>query len=312
MLALSIIIPVYNAAKYLRRCLESILSQGYGNYEVILIDDKSVDDSLIICEEYVQKDHRIRFISQEHRGVGAARNTGLKAAKGKYTLFIDADDQLTSGALQDDINLYNVDLVLSLFNYDLLPNNTFSPHQQLNHSITNLYDFLSENLQCATFGVVWGKYFLTRKALTVMFDEGMRIGEDTLFTMKYLELVQSYKVINRPLYIYTVPENFVNKYHHSIIEATSCLTKIYSAYEDLSIHCPKFVTGLFLSYKELCQNEIYYNVDLWFKNGTVIRIYNGIKGYFGIRYRIAYKIMSYQLLSKLIAYKKHIRQPSNS
>lgn len=304
--ALSIIIPVYNAERYLRRCLESILSQEYDNYEVILIDDKSVDDSLIICEEYVRKDSRIKLIPQEHKGVGAARNAGLKAAKGKYTLFIDADDQLTPETLQDDIDLYNEDLVLALFNYDLLSGKCIPyPHLKCDHS--DLKDFIYDNLPSTFMGVVWGKFFLTTKALDIKFDEEMRLGEDMLFVTKYLNIVQSYKVIDRPIYIYTNPENFVKKYHHSIIEATNCLTKIFSAYRNLDIHCQKFEVRIFIVYKELCQNEIYYNVDLWFKNETVIRIYNGIKEYFGIRYRIAYKIMSYPLPSKLIAYKKHIK-----
>lgn len=88
----SIIIPVYNVEKYLHICLDSVLAQTYTDYEVILVNDGSKDDSGKICEEYVKRDKRFSLISQDNKGLASARNTGIKAAKGKYIYFIDSDD----------------------------------------------------------------------------------------------------------------------------------------------------------------------------------------------------------------------------
>lgn len=89
---LSIIIPVYNAAKYLPRCIDSILNQTYPSFELILVDDGSSDGSSEICNEYAKRDARVRVIRQENRGVAAARNTGLDAAAGSFVTFVDSDD----------------------------------------------------------------------------------------------------------------------------------------------------------------------------------------------------------------------------
>lgn len=99
-LKLSIIVPVYNAAAFLRGCVDSILADGGNDWELILVNDGSSDDSGSICEEYARKDARVRVIHQENRGPGGARNTGLEAAAGAYLLFVDSDDALSPGALE--------------------------------------------------------------------------------------------------------------------------------------------------------------------------------------------------------------------
>ncbi|SMC83685.1 glycosyltransferase family 2 protein [Papillibacter cinnamivorans] len=91
-LLISVIIPVYNARPYLRRCLDSVLSQTYTQLEIILVDDGSTDGSGDICEEYIKKDTRIKVLHQENRGQSAARNAGLDIARGDCVGFVDADD----------------------------------------------------------------------------------------------------------------------------------------------------------------------------------------------------------------------------
>lgn len=88
----SIVVPVYNVEKYLTRCIDSILKQTFKNFELILVNDGSTDNSLNICKEYLIKDKRIKLISQTNKGLSTARNTGIKRAIGKYICFIDSDD----------------------------------------------------------------------------------------------------------------------------------------------------------------------------------------------------------------------------
>ena len=91
---ISVIIPVYNAAPYINICIQSVLQQTYSCFELLLVDDGSQDESRDICEKVGQTDNRIRFFPQEHRGVSAARNKALKAAKGNYVFFLDSDDSI--------------------------------------------------------------------------------------------------------------------------------------------------------------------------------------------------------------------------
>ena len=93
----SVIIPVYNVEKYLPKCLDSVINQTYKNLEIILVDDGSPDNSGKICDEYAEKDSRIKVIHKENGGVSSARNVGIKQAKGQYLLFVDSDDYIKDG-----------------------------------------------------------------------------------------------------------------------------------------------------------------------------------------------------------------------
>lgn len=91
---ISIIVPIYNAERTLQRCIESVLTQTYSEFELILINDGSTDKSYDICKEYMHRDTRVSVYSHENRGVSWARNEGMEKSKGKYILFIDSDDYL--------------------------------------------------------------------------------------------------------------------------------------------------------------------------------------------------------------------------
>ena len=91
-LLISIIIPVYDVEAYLNQCVDTVLTQSYQHMEIILVDDGSLDRSPAICDEYAEKDMRVRVIHQENKGLSEARNTGIRAAKGDYLLFLDGDD----------------------------------------------------------------------------------------------------------------------------------------------------------------------------------------------------------------------------
>lgn len=118
---ISIIIPVYNVEEYLEKCLESIINQNFDKVEIIIVDDGSTDKSLQIAKEYQKKyPEKTRVISQENKGQGGARNTGIKNATGKYLLFVDSDDTIKSGMLETlytEMEKSNADIVLFGFEY---------------------------------------------------------------------------------------------------------------------------------------------------------------------------------------------------
>lgn len=96
----SIIVPVYQVKEYIGECVESLLAQTYTNLEILLVDDGSTDGSGELCDEYMRRDHRIKVVHQENRGLSAARNTGLDLATGEYVAFVDSDDTVLSAYIE--------------------------------------------------------------------------------------------------------------------------------------------------------------------------------------------------------------------
>ena len=104
---ISVIVPVYNAEKYISRCVDSILSQNSVDFELLLVDDGSSDDSLKICKRYEKMDNRVRVFSQGNSGPSSARNLGLERATGEYITFVDSDDWIEGGFFQKILEVGN-------------------------------------------------------------------------------------------------------------------------------------------------------------------------------------------------------------
>ena len=104
---LSIVIPIYNVERTLQRCIDSVLGQSFQDFEMILVDDGSKDNSSVMADEIAQSDSRISVIHQSNQGLSAARNTGIKVAKGKYITFIDSDDFIAQDTYKGIIDLLN-------------------------------------------------------------------------------------------------------------------------------------------------------------------------------------------------------------
>lgn len=119
-LLISVIIPIYNAEHFLRQCLESILQQTYSSFEIICVDDGSTDSSLSICQQYSEKDSRIKVIHKDNAGVSSARNRGVACAQGQFIFFVDADDYLDKNALKACLihQKSNTTSTLIALNYD--------------------------------------------------------------------------------------------------------------------------------------------------------------------------------------------------
>lgn len=110
----SVVVPVYNVERYLNRCVESIVNQTYHDLEILLIDDGSPDNCPRMCDEWAQKDSRIKVIHKKNEGLGMARNTGIEYAMGEYICFFDSDDYVSTSTIEDAYNsakLYSSDMV---------------------------------------------------------------------------------------------------------------------------------------------------------------------------------------------------------
>lgn len=200
----SVVVSVYKAEKYLRKCVDSILTQTYPNLEILLIDDGSPDHCGEICDEYRNKDKRIRVIHNENHGVSYSRNCGIKAATGAYLLFVDSDDYVNS--------TYVEGLVTSIQGYDIAISDvvcfwaekkSYILYASVNGVITHQIREDFQKLFCI-FAAVWGKLYRTAilRQQSVLFDESISNAEDTLFSYEYLKYITTYNISNEAKYIY--------------------------------------------------------------------------------------------------------------
>ena len=185
----SVIIPVYNAEKYLDRCLASIYQQTFSDYEIILIDDGSKDRSREICQNHANICEKVRLFSKENGGVSSARNLGLEHTEGEYIAFIDADDYIAPDYLetlyanavrfQADISCCDlkeiIDREYSGIQYNPTSSKVIAGREQL-------YDDYIERHYYYT-SVVWGKLF-KRSLISGLLFKNMKYGEDTLFVIE--------------------------------------------------------------------------------------------------------------------------------
>ena len=196
---ISVIVPVYNVAQYLSQCVSSILSQDYGDLEVILIDDGSTDPSGEICDQYAAKDSRVRVIHQKNGGAAAAKNAGLRLASGDYLAFADSDDYLEPGAygfLMKTLLETNADAVQGSFR-EVYRNR--AEEQHIRGETLEGYDYLLRFPKDFSCALLWNKLY--RRAIFdgVSFEEGHKI-DDEYFT--YQGFLQPRKVVRADRIVY--------------------------------------------------------------------------------------------------------------
>lgn len=162
MIAISVIIPVYNVENYLDVCIQSVLRQTFNNIEIILVDDGSTDNSSRICDTYAEKDQRIIVIHQINKGLGGARNTGISIARGEYILFLDSDDFICNNCCED---LYKTatekqtDIVLSGETLFFDDSKTFKPGFRNYSEMAGTIQFISSKNYIDCFTPAWGRLY---------------------------------------------------------------------------------------------------------------------------------------------------------
>lgn len=201
----SVIIPVYNVEKYLCRCLDSVIKQTYKNLEIVLIDDGSTDNSGKICDQYKEKDNRIKVFHTENKGVSAARNLGIKNTYGKYIIFIDSDDFLDLNTFEEVLE-ENCNYDLIAFSYYKLSNNDKICYDNRKEKETlTKNETLIKIMDDRYFqGFTWNKIFKRNIIIenNLFFDENIRINEDLLFCIQFIENVNTIMYYSTPYYYY--------------------------------------------------------------------------------------------------------------
>lgn len=203
---ISIIVPVYNARKYLKECINSIVNQTYTNLDIILIDDGSTDDSGEICDEYAKKEKRIRVFHKNNAGVSSARNMGISQSKAKFLCFVDSDD-----IILPDYIMYLYELLISnhtdmsACEYVRLTNIEMYKESK-NSSCVKVYDKNTalKNMiyKRRITGHSWLKLYKRELLSNIHYNEELEVAEDFDFVYQYLQNVDSISYGSRILYIY--------------------------------------------------------------------------------------------------------------
>lgn len=202
---ISIIVPVYNIDKYINRCLDSILAQSFTNWECLLIDDGSIDNSLSICKQYEKKDSRFRVIHQENSGVAVARNNGIENANGNYIAFLDGDDSIVPDSyeiLYNTAQKQNADIVQGRFKF-------FNDKKIIKNKVKSWpaegeYTIESNTIFPWWFGMCWSRLYSLKliNSNKIRFPQGISFCEDTVFSYECLAVSKKTYMIENEFYNY--------------------------------------------------------------------------------------------------------------
>ena len=201
---ISIIVPVFNTEHYLKDCLDSILRQSYSDFELLLVDDGSSDGSGAICDAFAQKDSRVNVFHSENKGVSSARNLGLDHAQGSYVMFVDSDDELPEGALENLISETADFSVGGLLRIKQGCGQEFRFHGGRLYREEEIERFLDDTLPVTVLmegpaGKLYKTGIIRKNGLK--FDEKLHYGEDKVFVYTYLLYAESFETVNEIVYI---------------------------------------------------------------------------------------------------------------
>lgn len=231
---ISVIVPIYNAEQYLYRCVDSILAQSYTDFELLLIDDGSLDSSGAICDEYAEKYNHVRVWHKVNGGVSSARNLGLDNARGEWITFCDSDDYVDRDWLMvyEDYLCCNHDIIIQGVNKLI--------SDKLEEIIpTKLQGGLEEKKELIVKLFTWGIYGYTVNKLfkheliekeSLRFDENSTCAEDSQFVSKFMEYANSFTCIDEAHYFYNIPESnkkYGGNYYYSFIPIAHSLDNIF-------------------------------------------------------------------------------------
>lgn len=242
----SIIVPIYNAEKYIHECIDSLLAQTYTNIEVILVDDGSPDNCGKICDEYAAKDNRVKVIHQKHAGVSAARNNAIEHSKGEWITFVDADDKVTDDYIE---TLMAKDGDWIIGGYQDTNHNSCHINEESYIGNERLIQFFQEHLHNLYTNNIGGKLYRSSIIINngIKFNTNVRFSEDFLFNLEFLAHCHSVALSKDANYIITPNPCVEEKYKLSlqelsyILELTTERTKALSEKWGAEVKCEKTI-----------------------------------------------------------------------
>lgn len=275
----SIIVPVYNSEKYLKRSIESILNQTYKDLEIIIIDDKSTDNSKKIIQKYASSDNRIRaFYSEVNHGVSRSRNIGLKSISGDYVMFMDSDDYIVPEAIEKMVNAsikYDADIV---DNYHLIIYSKKNKEYYFTESKvpkkTLVMGSLKDNIDILTKSTyITGKLIKKELIGDLTFDESLRRYEDLVFEHNLKKKIKNLVFINDvDYYYYQVSDSLINTLGEKHIAYLDAAKEVIDNYKDsneeikLKIESLLVTNGFLTGVSKIVKNDksIGENTDILF------------------------------------------------
>lgn len=246
----SVIIPVYKAELYLRKCIDSVCNQTYSNLEIILIDDGSPDNCGIICDEYAKKDERIKVLHIKNGGVSNARNQGMKVMNGAYVQFVDSDDYLKKNMIE--LMVYTLEkskselVICGFCNVNRTCEVEEYPREKEGtYNIKQFSKKMMKEPQAYSYGVLWNKLFKADIIRTnrLEFIRNINFGEDFIFNLSYLEKIQKVYILQKSLYYYMRYND--NSLMYEMVKEQDILSNFIDASEKRIL--------IFRHYKKFCQ-----------------------------------------------------------
>lgn len=336
MLSISVIVPVYNVENVLHYCIDSILTQTFTDFELILVDDGSTDNSGKICDKYVEQDIRVKVIHKQNGGVSSARNAGIEVAQGEYICFVDSDDYLESNCLEvlieTKISHADSDNIWCGFQTvgDYFKNNkkiTLAGNNK-KYSCLDLNGIMDLCEKCLV-QPPWNKLFSTNiiKENSLIFPLELSLGEDYIFNLRYLDCTNGkIAIVNKPLYDYLRDgkESLDNKYYSNLLEIYRRLNSEIEKYAEKwclpDVQISKMYSAFFFRLEAVLKNtfnrknsqslikKIKYNNKI-LKSNDFQESMKKMDAFIHHYYRFAYRKRNYFLvmcLDYLSAHKKHL------
>lgn len=276
MALISVIVPVYNAEKTLRRCVDSILSQEFHDFELLLIDDGSKDESPAICDEYARRDERVKVFHKQNGGVSTARNLGLDNSKGEWIAFVDADDEVSDDYLQD-ITEHSEDIIIK--GYKKIFGKTTTEFLSAQDILSDSFpSFVSLYITSSLLRGPVYKFYKKNKIADLRFLPDMKIGEDAWFVFYYLARCKTFFLSNQGVYFVSVDERPDDvKYAITVDYAVQSLNYLKDAYNQL-VQVHGIQKAKFLEYigyfKRISKADRISDKSKWYSNPQIKLLYD--------------------------------------
>lgn len=287
----SIIVPIYNSEMHLSRCIDSILAQTYTDFELILINDGSNDNSGKLCDDYATKDKRIIVIHKENGGTSSARNSGLEIAKGEYITFVDSDDTISTDYLSTFTYKYDLEIA-GLETIEKNPEIDFPNCDIILDKKTDIYNWFSLNSHRKYLTSICCKLF--RRSIIELnrlkFNLSLTYGEDTIYIYNYLSHCKNISLLQNVIYQYHVNSDLWS--HKYSLSANDCINHILALTQSLNnieewlglllatkqktAHYPTYLHLFYTHLKSIHEDEKISELKLFRDNSNKLQLWQAL------------------------------------